>query len=512
MRSLLQNFTIHKKLINFKNKKNFILVRGIKYYFGGIKMTINVNSSLSYGDLQKRIDRDSQASSFCLANTYYTPVDITGLNNNQQTQKTQQNQTQQVQQQQVVQQVAQQDQTQQLQQIQPKTKAKKGFWNGAWHVLKGGFNFFKGMVCDENGDISLGQIAKTVGIGLAIGAATVLIPGAGTVLALGMLGMGAYHSVKSGVEIYNAKTEEEYEQACENLGSGLTEAALARFACKKVGAFKSAGNALKTIRANANNLRTAYKNGGVSSLKTEAEFQFAEMRTALETRYDATQTNWKNMTSKDARLNRMKESYNERISKAKGAEKTKLQNELRAYEDGYAQVATETDYSTAANTLETLESALKTAREAAMKPKATAAQKATFQQAQARYSAAKTTLETRVQAGEFKVTTKRALNKLDSNIKKAKTDLENARKALDGTDAKKAAYETAQKAYNKALNIKKAAEGETGRTFRLRAAAADGLKKPGTGWLTLTAAGRGYLDKSEGEYVVGPDGNIYLAA
>ena len=433
--------------------------------------TINTNPAQNYLDIQNRIKVDSQKSTFDLEHTYANPINFSGTTNVQQTNGTT---------------------TGSEKPEEPeKNDGEIGFWKASWNVLKGVGKFFWGMVADENGDLSLSQIGKTLITGAAIAAASILIPGAGTALAIGFLGLGAYHTTKAAVDIYNAKTDAEDELAWQSLGSGLTETALAAIACKKTGAFEKVGKAYEATKGKVLDLKSAYDNGGLEGLKTEAGFQIQDARTAIRTDIiEPTKANWKSMTDKSARFNNAERSYQDRIRKATPEEATKITEEYNAYKNGYNKVATETDYSRAADTVEALKENLKTAREAANQRGASDAAKLDYRKAQAEYRAAKTTLDTRVNAGEFK--TSIAKDILDNDVKIAKDNLKAAREALDGTDATRISYENAQKAYRRAVNTRTASIGETGRTFRLKAAIRDGVRTDGFGWLTTTAAGRGY--------------------
>lgn len=116
--------------------------------------------------------------------------------------------------------------------------------NALKNIVKGVGNFFKGIFCDENGDFSLKNTLKTVLIGAGIAAACILAPEiviAGTafstmgVISAGFMGLSAYHIGSAVAEAHEAKTDEEAEQAFQNIGTGMTEGALAFLGYKSAG-------------------------------------------------------------------------------------------------------------------------------------------------------------------------------------------------------------------------------------------------------------------------------------
>ncbi len=111
-----------------------------------------------------------------------------------------------------------------------------GFVKAVGNLFTGVGNFFKGMVCDENGKFSITRTLTTIGIGAAIGVACAFLPTiavAGmTFSTLGLISAGfgaiaAYHIGDAAIDIMSAKTDAEAEQGWQNLGSGLTEGGLA---------------------------------------------------------------------------------------------------------------------------------------------------------------------------------------------------------------------------------------------------------------------------------------------
>lgn len=376
---------------------------------------------------------------------------------------------------------------------------KISFGKKIGNLLKGAAKFFTGMVCDENGNFSLGQCLKTVAMGAGIAAATLLIPGAGAVISLGFLGLGGLHVAKGAYHAATATTDAEAEEAWQNIGSGVVETGLAYVGAKKTGAFKKAGKAIDSVKTSFTDLKEAYQSGGFDGLKAEAGLQKAKVVNFGKNIKDQTVTNWKKaLVDKDARYKNVEDAYKERMKDADPTKKAKLQSELDAYKQGYETVKTETDFSKASEALQELKENMQTAQEAARKPGATDAQKAAYKEAKIKYNAARTTLDTRVNAGEFRH--ELADGKLDpvvektlnDNVTAAKTQLDAAKKAYDGTDSSKTVLKEAQKAYDQALAEQKANIGQTERTFRAKAAISDGFRYPNAQFLTLVGAGRGY--------------------
>lgn len=121
-----------------------------------------------------------------------------------------------------------------------KDDGKIGFWQGLKNFGKGVGNFFKGMVCDENGKFSLkrtlttlvvaaGAVALTVATG---GAAAPFLVAAGATIATVQTGKGIYKAC-------TAKTDREAEAAWQDIGTGVTGIAMSVAGAK--GALKSAG-------------------------------------------------------------------------------------------------------------------------------------------------------------------------------------------------------------------------------------------------------------------------------
>lgn len=346
------------------------------------------------------------------------------------------------------------------------------------NFFKGIGNFFKGMVCDENGNFSLGQCLKTVAIGALIAGASVLVPGAGTAIALGFLAVGTVHVGKGIYDAATAKTDEEAEQAWQNIGSGTTEAALAFVGCKKTGAFGKARNAANSVKESAISLKDAYDTAGFDGLRYEGKLQYQNARTSFQNNViEPTKTNWKNMTDKEVRFNNVKDTYKKNAS---------------SYEDGYYSVK-DASYQDAVNAVDYYKNEMTAAQKAASAKGATAADKAAYQEAKVKYQAAKTTLDTRVNAGEFKGTTPID----EAEIAARKTAVDNARQALDGSESAYRALADAKADYYRAIAQQYANNGPSrigDYTFRAKAAVNDGWRQPNVPFLTVVGSGRGHQE------------------
>ncbi len=110
-----------------------------------------------------------------------------------------------------------------------------GFDSALSNMVKGVGNFVKGMFCDENGNFSVKQTLKTVGIGAAIGVTCAFLPAitiAGTtfstmgLISAGFLGLSGLHFLDSVENVLNADTDANVEKAWQNVGSSLTETTL----------------------------------------------------------------------------------------------------------------------------------------------------------------------------------------------------------------------------------------------------------------------------------------------
>lgn len=129
-----------------------------------------------------------------------------------------------------------------------KDDGKIGFWGALKNIGKGAVKFFTGMFTDENGDFSLLQTAKTVGMIAAI-TAVAFIPVIGpfvmpALCAYGML-EGGKHLIEGISGAINAKTDADAEQAWQNVGSGATEGVLSAAGYRATGRIKGAWNKSK---------------------------------------------------------------------------------------------------------------------------------------------------------------------------------------------------------------------------------------------------------------------------
>ena len=337
--------------------------------------------------------------------------------------------------------------------------------------IKGVGNFFKGMVCDENGKFSIGQTLKTIGIGAAIAAASILIPGAGTVIAYGALAIAAKHGVEAGINLYNAESEEEINNAWENVGSAATEGVFAYAGAKAAGAkpihdIRTAGS--KGFKAINKYRKDMYQNIRINGFKGVAS-KLGEDATTLKDATVAkvrnikneTVDNFNNLNNATRNTEKANARYDEKISKTKGKEKTNLKAQKKSYNEGADAVKTGDNYETVYEAVQNLKKDMNTAKAKATEPKATKADIQAYKEAKAKYDGAKQVFDDRVNSGEFKAnkrTQKSNSNKVEKASKELETARENLRKNPDDATAKKE-YEEASKKYELAKGKKIASEG-----------------------------------------------------
>lgn len=111
---------------------------------------------------------------------------------------------------------------------------KIGFWKSVKNIGKGVGNWFKNLVCDKNGKLSLKQIVKTAA-GVAVCTAIACVPGGAALLlaagvASGTIGMG-----KNIYKAVTAKTDKEKEQAFQGIGTNGVTLGLSLLAVKGKG-------------------------------------------------------------------------------------------------------------------------------------------------------------------------------------------------------------------------------------------------------------------------------------
>ena len=176
---------------------------------------------------------------------------------------------QQIQQQQIKAQQAALNKTQIPAQGDGQDDGKISFGKKCKNFVKGVGNFFKGMVCDENGKFSwkrtlttaavaAGAVALTVATG---GAATPYLVAAGATMATVQTGKGIYKAA-------TAKTDAEAEAAWQEIGSGTT--ALVGSIAGAKGALKAAGAPIPKGNAITSSLRATkdcFKIAGSGALK-----------------------------------------------------------------------------------------------------------------------------------------------------------------------------------------------------------------------------------------------------
>lgn len=337
--------------------------------------------------------------------------------------------------------------------------------------IKGVGNFFKGMVCDENGKFSIGQTLKTIGIGAAIAAASILIPGAGTVIAYGALAIAAKHGVEAGINLYNAESEEEINNAWENVGSAATEGVFAYAGAKAAGAkpihdIRTAGSkGIKAVSKYSKKMYNEYKLDGFKGVASKLGEDATTLKDATVAKArnikNETVDNFNNLNNATKNTEKANARYDEKISKTKGKEKTNLEAQKKSYNEGVDAVKTGNDYETVYKTVQGLKEDMNAAKAEASKPNASKAKKQAYQEAKAKYDGAKQVFDDRVNSGEFKAN-KRTQKSNSNKVEKASKELETAREKLrknpDDATAKKE-YEEASKKYELAKGKKIASEG-----------------------------------------------------
>lgn len=372
--------------------------------------------------------------------------------------------------------------------------------------IKGVGNFFKGMVCDENGKFSIGQTLKTIGIGAAIAAASILIPGAGTVIAYGALAIAAKHGVEAGINLYNAESEEEINNAWENVGSAATEGVFAYAGAKAAGAkpihdIRTAGSkGIKAVSKYSKKMYNEYKLDGFKGVASKLGEDATTLKDATVAKArnikNETVDNFNNLNNATKNTEKANARYDEKISKTKGKEKTNLEAQKKSYNEGVDAVKTGNDYETVYKTVQGLKEDMNAAKAEASKPNASKAKKQAYQEAKAKYDGAKQVFDDRVNSGEFKAnkrTQKSNSNKVEKASKELETARENLRKNPDDATAKKE-YEEASKKYELAKGKKIASEGGhkySTNTVRLTKEIFNHKL------LTVTLAGRGKQDHEE---------------
>lgn len=386
--------------------------------------------------------------------------------------------------------------------------------------INGVGNFFKGMFCDENGNPSAGQILKTIGIGAAIAAATILIPGAGTVIAYGALAIAAKHGVEAGINLYNAESEEEINNAWENVGSATTEGILACVGAKASGAkpihdIRTVGSkGIKAVSKFGKDIYRDYKIDGfkevASGLKTKGSSLGETVTTKARNLKATVEDNFKNLNNATKNTEKANKSYDEQIGNAKGKEKTNLEAQKKSYNEGADAVKTGDNYETVYEAVQNLKKDMNTAKAKATEPKATKADIQAYKEAKAKYKGAKQVFDDRVNSGEFK-TNKRTQNsnsKKADKASKAKTEAaekletakENLRKNPDDVTAKNE-LKAAEDKYNKANDDYKLAKSRKNASKGGRKHSANTVKLAkeiyNNRLLTVTLAGRGKQDHEE---------------
>ena len=255
-----------------------------------------------------------------------------------------------------------------------------GFWEATKNVLKGGVKFVTGMFTDENGDFSLKQTLKTVGMGVAIGLAT-MIPVVGPLVLPALCTYGMLHGGKevlSGISnAMSAKTDAEAEQAWQQVGSGATEGTLSYVGYKATGGFKKAWSKITAdyaaLKTNVNTKPTS----SVSETTAESSVKPAETpvsETTAESSVKPAETPVEETTSKPVKA----EAEAEAKAKVEAETKAKAEAEVKANAEAEAKAKAEaeTKAKAEAETKAKAEAEAKAKAEAEAKAKAEAEAKA----------------------------------------------------------------------------------------------------------------------------------------
>ena len=152
-----------------------------------------------------------------------------------------------------------------------------GFFGALKNIGKGVVKFFTNMFTDENGDFSLKQTAKTLGmIGLITAATFIPVVGPLVLPALCAYGMveGGLHVIKGVSNAMSATTDADAEQAWQDVGSGATEGVLSYVGYKQTGGFKAAfkksGAQLDALMAEKPTVKTEQLAGESETVKSES--------------------------------------------------------------------------------------------------------------------------------------------------------------------------------------------------------------------------------------------------
>ena len=197
------------------------------------------------------------------------------------------------------------------------------------NFCKGVGNFFKGMVCDEEGKFSWKRTLTTVGIAAGAIALTVATGGAAApFLIAGGVAMGAVEVGKGAYKAATAKTDAEAEAAWQSIGSGVTGIGLSVAGAK--GGLKAAKvdvSGMKGIRGAVKATGESFKYAG-KNIKNGYEYVKANGVTeSAKAAGQTMKTNWESaMASKNAHANTV-ESFATKYD-AKIAKNNKKMDEL----------------------------------------------------------------------------------------------------------------------------------------------------------------------------------------
>lgn len=205
-----------------------------------------------------------------------------------------------------------------------KDDGKISFGSKLKNFAKGVGNFFKGMVCDENGKFSIKRTLTTVAVAAGATALTIATGGAAApyLIAAGAA-MGTFEVGKGAYKAATAKTDAEAEAAWQTIGSGATAVA---------GSVAGAKSALKTakvdvssykgltgaIKATGQSFKYAYNNTKAGLGYIKANGITNSVNTAKNTMATNFKTNWesafKSTNAKENAKSQMNAKYEAKIA------------------------------------------------------------------------------------------------------------------------------------------------------------------------------------------------------
>ena len=212
-----------------------------------------------------------------------------------------------------------------------KDDGKISFGSKIKNLGKGVVNFFKGMVCDENGKFSITRTLTTAAIAAGAvaltvatsGAATPFLIAAGTTLGAVEVGKGAYKAA-------TAKTDAEADAAWQNIGSGATAI---------VGSVAGAKSALKSAKVDV----SGYKGVSGALKATGKTFKYSYDKTGSGISYVKNNGYGKSFrAAKDSLTNNFKAGWEATFKSTNAKENVKAKFEAK-YDDKIAKIDTKSD-------------------------------------------------------------------------------------------------------------------------------------------------------------------------